>query len=392
MKIIRNSDRKILYLQYTNPTAYPPLEHSSRILARNDWQVLFLGIGAQGEANNLLFASHPNIKLRQISSCPPGWRQKLHYIQFCLWVWAWCIYWQPKVVYASDLFSCPMALIISFVPGVRVIYHEHDTNTIELSSSLFIKLCFTARKWLGNRVGISVLPNQQRLELYLRETDNKPQTICVWNCPATEEISPPPPSDKFCVRSLKLVYHGSINPSRLPLSILDAIKKLGDGITLSIIGYETIGHSNYVQQLTEKAESLEISDRLQFLGAIPLRHKLLQQLQQYDLGLAFMPKNSNDINLQHMLGASNKPFDYLSCGLALLVSDLPDWHDVYVGSGYGLSCNPDNVNSIAAALRWCLEHPTQMRKMGELGRQKIAQEWNYEQQFKPVLELISVSS
>jgi hypothetical protein len=49
-----------------------------------------------------------------------------------------------------------------------------------------------------------------------------------------------------------------------------------------------------------------------------------------------MPKVSEDINMQAMVGASDKAFDYLACGLALLVSDLPDWRAIYVEAGYGL--------------------------------------------------------
>ena len=33
-------NRSVLYLQYTSPANYPPLEHSSRILADAGWQVL----------------------------------------------------------------------------------------------------------------------------------------------------------------------------------------------------------------------------------------------------------------------------------------------------------------------------------------------------------------
>ena len=33
--------KRVVYVQYTNPAAYPPLEHSSRILADAGWQVLF---------------------------------------------------------------------------------------------------------------------------------------------------------------------------------------------------------------------------------------------------------------------------------------------------------------------------------------------------------------
>ena len=72
--------RKILYIQYTNPAAYPSLEHSSRVLARDGWEVLFLGTGALG-ADALRFPPHDRIRVRQMPFCPAGWRQKLH----CVW-------------------------------------------------------------------------------------------------------------------------------------------------------------------------------------------------------------------------------------------------------------------------------------------------------------------
>ncbi|OBQ32680.1 MAG: glycosyltransferase, partial [Anabaena sp. CRKS33] len=75
---------------------------------------------------------------------------------------------------------------------------------------------------------------------------------------------------------------------------------------------------------------------------------------------------------------------YLACGLPLVVSDLPDWQQMYVEPGYGLSCNPEDVNSIADVIRWYLEHPLEMKAMGERGRQRILNEWNYETQFEVV--------
>jgi glycosyltransferase involved in cell wall biosynthesis len=87
-----------------------------------------------------------------------------------------------------------------------------------------------------------------------------------------------------------------------------------------------------------------------------------------------------------MTGASNKPFDYLACGLALLVSDLPEWRALYVDNGYAVAVDPDNAHSIAAALNWLRMHPAEMRAMGERGRQRVFDEWNYETQFAPVLK------
>jgi glycosyltransferase involved in cell wall biosynthesis len=92
-----------------------------------------------------------------------------------------------------------------------------------------------------------------------------------------------------------------------------------------------------------------------------------------------------------LTGASNKPFDYLACELAVLVSDLPDWCEMFVEPGYGLSCNPEEPLSIAAALRHFYNRPADTRLMGERGRKRILAEWNYETQFEPVLRTLRTS-
>jgi spore maturation protein CgeB len=99
-----------------------------------------------------------------------------------------------------------------------------------------------------------------------------------------------------------------------------------------------------------------------------------------------MPMTTDDINMRAMTGASNKAFDYLACGLALLVSDLADWRSFFVDPGYALACNPNNATSIVEALGKYVSDPHSLRAMGERGRRRIAAEWNYETQFGPVYE------
>ena len=108
------------------------------------------------------------------------------------------------------------------------------------------------------------------------------------------------------------------------------------------------------------------------------------------VGLALIPHDNKDRNLQALTGASNKSFDYLACGLAVLVPDLPDWREMFVQTRYGLACNPADPDSIAAALHWFHEHPEERARMGERGRTRILNEWNYETQFQPVLHLLNL--
>ncbi|WP_148663056.1 glycosyltransferase [Scytonema hofmannii] len=376
--------RRTLYVQYTNPAGYPPLEHSSRILANDGWEVLFLGTGSLG-SNSLCFPLHNGITVRQLPFCPGGWRQKLHYLWFCLWVIYWAFRFSPQWVYASDFLSCPIALLLSTLPGVKLIYHEHDSPNALEPSSAFIRLCMKTRKWVAQRAQICILPNQQRIERFIQDTKPTGDVLCVWNCPAQEEISPPRLPYKN--NEVSILYHGSIGPSRLPPSILVALAQLPVTVKLRVIGYETKGSQGYVEQLKELAHELVISERIEFLGPMP-RKELFKWCQKSDIGLAFMPLNSKDINMEYMVGASNKAFDYLACGLAIIVSNLQDWRKMYVETGYGLCCQPDNADSISTTLNWFLENPEQMRQMGESGRRQIFEQWNYEQQFIEIYKIM----
>lgn len=376
---------RILYLQYTNPACYPPLEHSSRILANAGWKVLFLGTGAYG-GNTIRFPKHSNIQIERLDFCVAGWWQKLHYIWFCLWVMGRVLCWRPHWIYASDLFSCPLSLLLSQFFRGRVIYHEHDSPQKINGISRWIQWILWTRKILAQKAYLCIFPNEKRLENFQLETETSQPLFCVWNCPSKEEIS----SRRLLQRNNKLwiLYHGSIVPSRFPITIIDVIARLPHKVNLRIIGYETVGHPRYVNQLRQRATQLGIHDRIEFLGALA-RHELLEWCQKCDVGLALMPKQSTDFNEQTMVGASNKPFDYLSCGLAILVSDLPEWKKLYVEPGYGLACDPQDPVSIAKALQWFLDHLREMREMGERGRRRTLKEWNYETQFFPPLKQLN---
>lgn len=379
---------KILYIQYTNPAGYPPLEHSSRILANAGRQVLFLGTQVSG-VEDLCFPEHTGITVRLLSSSASGWRQKIHYILFVLWTVYWTVRWRPTWVYASDLFACPAAAIIGMIPGISILYHEHDSpaGDHERPRSTFMRGVLWARRRLARHAQLCVLPNSRRVDRFKEATGRQKQTLCVWNCPQMDEaIEPRPPRDED---TLDILYHGSIVPNRLPETVITALAHLPVGVKLTVIGYETSGHRGYIRQLQNHARQLGLEERVHFIGTLPLRTALLEQCRRHDVGLSLMPLDSSDLNEQAMTGASNKPFDYLACGLGLLVPDLPDWRDMFVAPGYGLACRPDDAGSIATALRYFFDHPIGMRRMGEKGRRRILSEWHYEYRFTPILEHLS---
>ncbi len=371
---------RILYVQYTNPAAYPPLEHSAGLLANAGSEVLLLG--TEIPAADLSFIEHDRIRLELFSSSGPGWRQKLHYARFAGWAVAEARKWRPEWIYASDALSCPVALMLAAACGARLVYHEHDSlDDATVTRSFFMSMVLAARSHVARRADYCVLPNARRLEEFHRIHPTA-RGVTVWNCPLREEVRDPKRSE---AGGMRVLYHGSIVPARLPLTVIDALVELPDEVTLVVAGYETAGFPGYVETLRRRADELGIASRVEFAGTISRREDLLRQCAECDVGLSLMPLASADLNEREMVGASNKPFDYMACGLALVVSDLAAWRTTFVESGYALACNPESSASIATVLRQMLEDPGQRRSMGEHGRRRILDEWNYDRAFAPLL-------
>jgi glycosyltransferase involved in cell wall biosynthesis len=246
--------------------------------------------------------------------------------------------------------------------------------------SQFQPFLLWTRKRVGRQADLVVLPNAKRLELFVQTTGRKKVSLCVYNCPRREEVLVEKREEK-AQNILRLAFHGSINRDRLPLTVLQAMSRFPGKVHLSVVGYETLGSKGYMPTFLQTAERLGLEKAVEFIGALPRRHAIFDSAKKSDVGLAFMPIRGGDVNMANMTGASNKPFDYMACGLALLVSARSDWEEMFVQPGYGLSCNPDDTDSVANCLRWLLDHPNKIREMGELGRQCILTQWNYESQF-----------
>ena len=95
----------VLFLQYTNPAIYPPLEHSGLILLRAGCDIRYFGMQSEGE-NNLLVFPEPLARRQQLlRRVPPGWRQKLHFTRFTFSAVWLAVRHRARWVYCSDLMS-----------------------------------------------------------------------------------------------------------------------------------------------------------------------------------------------------------------------------------------------------------------------------------------------
>jgi glycosyltransferase involved in cell wall biosynthesis len=382
--------KKVLYIQYTDPAAYPPIEHSAHILAKRGWEVVVLGTKRFGDTG-MTFSVRPQVRVKYLNWEARSMPLSFHYFFFLIWCLYWVMKWKPSWVYASDPLITPIAWLLQRLTRTSIVYHEHDAPQVAGALSFFQRIVRRYRKYLATSAQLCVVPQERRLAEFIQFTGRRAESLCVWNCPDLEEIERnvhrkrEVSSEK---EPLTLYYHGSINAERLPPHLIEAATRFKGEVRFRIGGYEAPGSTGHIARLLDVAQQNGCPDIIEFVGVVPTRPALLESASKADIGLSLISMLSSDPNLKFMVGASNKPFDYMLCGLPLLVSSDPHWISTFVAPGYARACDPSDIGSIIEALSWYRDHPDARRAMGDHCRTQIRTRWNYEAQFMSVVRVL----
>jgi glycosyltransferase involved in cell wall biosynthesis len=372
--------RRVFFVQVSDPALYPPLIHASELMADAGWVVRLLSSPIAG--NTIAMAPHPRVMIDEIRARPSHVVGKLDYAAYCAAAARIALRLRPEVVYASDPLGAGPGLLAARLAGARLVYHEHDSPQPGMLHPILARLRAAATQ----SARLIVFPNEQRARVAqseLRFADDR--LHIVWNVPRRAELAG---SAATAEPPLIVYYLGSITPERVPETVGFAVRRMAGRVRLRIAGYEAPSARGYVRHLVGSDAGAAADSLVEYIGMVPSRADLLAQVARGHVGLSLMPFKLCDLNMSHMTGASNKPFDYMAAGLALLVSDLPDWTRMFVEPGFGLACNPTDVDSISAALGWFIAHPEGRRAMATRARNKIEAEWNYDTQFRTILETL----
>lgn len=380
-KVIRTT---VVFVQYTDPARYPPLQHAAELLLREGITPEFLAV----EMGGIRFPEHLATSVRYLMPVRQGWRNLLSFAWFHL-----CVLWRllvlrrrgPIIVYGSDLLSTP-TLVVADLLGFPCIFHEHDAPACLNQPGRWERVLLGLRRRAFARM-LTVVPSRERLAATGGPKPGVGQVIEVWNCPRLEEVAESKPMREPS-RSLLLYFHGSINDVLLPLSLLDVLSQAPESVSLEFAGYETIGSQGYVSMFTKRADALGLARRVRHLGVLG-RRELLAACRRADIGIClYGGADIVDPNLRHIAKASNKPFDYLSQGLALCYDDTPQWRKLFDPHQLGWPIDVKQPQTVARLLSELIAKPELVQARGEHGRQMLLLAWNYEQQFAPVLAWI----
>ncbi len=178
----------------------------------------------------------------------------------------------------------------------------------------------------------------------------------VMNCPpTTDHVSPErsPLRPTLAVGSRPIVlHHGGITEGRGIRQAVEALEWLPGEVALVILG-----DGELVPDLKELARAPRNRDRLLLIPAVSVE-ELPAWIAGADIGLVtFEP-----VDLNNYYASPNKLFEYLVQGIPPVVSDFPELRRIVEADDLGVTCEPADPRSVAAAISQLLSEPADDRE------------------------------
>ncbi|MBL7923711.1 MAG: glycosyltransferase [Bacteroidia bacterium] len=171
---------------------------------------------------------------------------------------------------------------------------------------------------------------------------------------------------------LTLIYVGGATAIRGTRELIRAMA-LCDQAELWILGPFESG------SFRQECEQLEGWNRVKYLGVVEAS-EIFSYIKAADIGvITFLPVPN------HVTTLATKPFEYMACGLPVIMSNFPYWKDFFGDSA--LYVDPADPADIAAAIRKLSNDHTLATAMRRKNLQLARTEYNWQQEKKGLLEL-----
>ena len=131
----------------------------------------------------------------------------------------------------------------------------------------------------------------------------------------------------------------------------------------------TFSPESYQQEVL----SLPEADHMKYLGKLDRSH-VVDLLQKSQIGMATI-LNVGQYNRYDNL--ATKVYEYMALGLPVILSRAPYNEKMVAKYQFGICVDPENVDEVAEAIRYLLDHPEEARQMGENGRRAVKEEFNW---------------
>jgi glycosyltransferase involved in cell wall biosynthesis len=265
-----------------------------------------------------------------------------------------------------------VALLLKLA-GTRIVYDVHEDHLSTLT--------YTTSRSGGRQVGFRLLEAVARrvCDGFVAATPAiarrwpPERTVEVLNYPLLEELAPEPVAS---ADRRGAVYVGVITLARGAREMVEASHRVRDPDTrLALIG------SFGSPELEREARSWPGWERVDYLGRLG-RAELRGQLTGARVGLVVLHPERN-----YMESFPTKLFEYMSAGLAVVVSDFPFFHELLDSIDCALYVDPLDPAEIAAAIDELTTDAAATEEMGRRGARAVRERLNWQREAPKLVDL-----
>lgn len=272
----------------------------------------------------------------------------LFYANYNLRVFFFLLFRKYDLYVSNDLDTLLPNYLVARLKGKPLVYdsHEYFTGVPEIQHRPLVKAVWiTLEKWIFPKLKEVVTVNESIAELYRRQYNKEVKVvrnISDSRLPARvktrQEMGLPE-------EAYILINQGAgINVDRGMEEALQALSLLPTEVMLLIVG-----NGDAVPGLMEMTKQLGLQNRVIFKPKQPYQ-EMLQYTLNADCGLSLDKPNSPN----YQFSLPNKVFDYIKCGLPLLVSDVVEVQKVVRKYQLGeviADHSPENIAKAVMALK-----------------------------------------
>ncbi|MEN8224598.1 MAG: glycosyltransferase [Bacteroidota bacterium] len=136
------------------------------------------------------------------------------------------------------------------------------------------------------------------------------------------------------------------------------------------------------ESFRSECESLQSWNKCDYLGIIPFG-KQYDYLRAADIGMVTLYPEKN-----YLKSLPVKAFEYMACGLALVMSNFEYWQNFF--RGHALFVDPYQPEDIAAEINILIHDKALMNKMSRYGIEKVNKEYSWEEESKKLLNFYAM--
>lgn len=372
-------DKKKVIISVTNDLVTDQRVHKiAQYLHENNFEVTVLGRISSN--NTSLQRAYKTYRFRL-----PFKKGPLFYAFYNLRLFTHLLFIKADVFYANDLDTLAANYLTSIIRKKEVVYdsHEYFTEVPELVNRKRIQSIWKSIEvHIVPKLKHCITVSSSIASIYTKKYGVPFQLVR--NMPQINQstVSSNPKERKnrlkIPLENKVIIYQGAINLGRGIELMVEAMQYLTN------VTFLVLGGGDILQEVKNTSKKYAVEDKVVFAGKIPFE-QLKEYTQLADLGISL----EEDLGLNYRYALPNKIFDYIHCGIPVLVSNLPEMSQMVSHYEVGKIWEDQrSANNLATQIQKMLNDHTSMERWS-LNAIKAQKELNWENESKKLLKIVN---